>query len=565
MRAPRSPVFLTVLAILACPRAWPQSPEQTSAPLSRDAPVHFRWAAGGVLIGSPVASGGLVYCVSEDRSVNALDEEGKVLYHSDFTLSPKAKFAPAGGGALLIADGDRVIRLNRAGRPGFSIELPGAGERGFQPPAEGWDGRLFIAGERLSCVSVSGSGRWSVGLSSRASAGPVVTEDGAAAVGLSDGGVLIIGPFSEEISRVAGGKGGAVLGMYPGSGGVAYLRADGKLSFLGRDGGEVLLSSGVKAFCPAPGPGAWAALKEGGILVCLDAAGGEVWETRAGQGFDRIRAYPGRIYLLGGRAVSAFTAKGLLLKEMGLVHNAVPPEVSEEGIVYSCGMDWIVYAYRFDPDRPADYGLPPPLGAQGGYGLADFDREELEWRLGLDDGLSQAALLDEIEKSLKSATIGTGEREMAAALAAIALSMADGEAGKASRKRGGLFPQERARACELLGAMGSRESRGVLLRVAREDGEDSVRAAAIRALGSIGWDGDGSALALIREEFGRVYVPGTERSLIAAAEAIERIIRYEGVPESDDGVDALLSIAEYPAPPYVRARALSALKAIMRP
>jgi len=116
-----------------------------------------------------------------------------------------------------------------------------------------------------------------------------------------------------------------------------------------------------------------------------------------------------------------------------------------------------------------------------------------------------------------------------------------------------------------LGAMGSRESRGVLLRVVREDGEDSVRAAALEALGVIGWDGDGSALALIRASLGRVYVPGTERSLIAASEAIERIIKYEGVPESDDGVDALLAIAEFPAPPLVRARALSALKAIMRP
>ncbi len=541
-----------------------KTPLVGSTPLSRDAPVHFRWAAGGVLTVSPLAAGGIVYCVSEDRSVNALGEDGKLLYHSDFRLSRRARYAPTAAGALLVADGSRILKLNKAGRPGFSIELSDSGPDGFLPPVEGWDGRLFVAGKNLSCVSITGAIRWIAPLPDRASAGPVLLPDGSVAVGLENGGVVAYSPFSEPLGGPESAAGGAARGLAVGKDGLACLRADGGLSRIILNGGERLLARDVQAFCADEEAGTWIVLKRDGGLASLDAEGRTLWTARGDRDFDRVKAYPGRVYALGKRSVAAYTNKGILLKEMGLSNNAVPPEVSEAGIVYSCGKDWIVYAYLFDPDRPSDYGLPSP-SQSGNYGLLTYDRGDLEWRLGISEGENRAALLDEIEKSLKSATIGSDEREIAGILSAIALAKVDGDAGKTPKRASALYPEERARACALLGSLGSRESRDVLIVVAREDGEDLVRAAAIEGLGAIGWDADGRSLAAIREACGRIYVPGKERTMVAAAGAIERIIKYEGVPASDDGVDTLLEMAGFPAPPVVRARVVSALKAIMRP
>ncbi len=567
--------LIPILCILSRALA-PQSPVA-------DAPVHFRWAAGGILVRPPLASGGLVYCVSEDRSVSALDEEGRILFRSDFRLSKRALMAPAEAGALLIADGNRLIRLNRAGKPGFIVEFqagidatsPAKGTADSIPigeamvsgvddvtgaPVEGWDGRLFILqGGGLACVSVTGAVRWRIGLDVPVSAGPVLLGDGSVAVGFADGSLRVFDPYSREMGYPRGG-GARVRALAAGEGGVAVLRADGSLGLALPDGSARCLAAGARAFCPAR-DGGWIILGEDGVLRRLGADGLTAWSVSAGRVYDRIKAYPGRVYLLGPHDLASFTESGVLLKEMHVRNNAVAPELSEGGIVYACGLDWIVYAYRFDTDRPLDYGRAPAPSA-GTYGLMAYDREALEWELGIQDGLSQAALLDSIQAKLASALIGPEEPRIASALAAIALSRIDAEAGYAPRARAN-YPQERARACALLGALGSRESRQVLALVMARDGEDAVRAAAAEALGDIGWDGDGFSLASIRASCGLGYQPGSERLLAAAAGAIRRILAYEGFPVSDDGLATLIRISEYPAPPFVRARALEALRSAM--
>jgi plasmid stability protein len=93
----------------------------------------------------------------------------------------------------------------------------------------------------------------------------------------------------------------------------------------------------------------------------------------------------------------------------------------------------------------------------------------------------------------------------------------------------------RARACAVLGASGSLEARDVLLKVLAQDGEPSVRAAAIEALGRIAWDADGASAAAIGRAVGVWPDPAKEPLALAAAGALESIALYEGVPPGPRG------------------------------
>jgi outer membrane protein assembly factor BamB len=529
-------------------------------------PLHFRWSSGGVLVEPPLIAGGLVYLVSEDRSVTALDEGGRILYKSDFRLTAKARLAPGRGGALLVADADRLIRLNRFGRQSFSLRFPGMAE--LRPPAEGWDGRLFLAGgAELACVSVSGALKWRASLPAAVVSGPLLLSDGRAVLGLADGSLRSYGPFSDERLLSPPAK-SPVLSLAEAEGTLAFLRTDGTLYALDDQGAALAIAQGVKAFCRVEEKPLWAVLYKSGGIEALDSTGARAWKADAPASYDSILSMPGRVYLLGKSGLAALNASGAPLKDMRIANNAVPPRVSEGGIVYAGGLDWILYAYRFDAERLRDYG--PAEGAAGSasaagkaggsYGVADFDRETLELMTGIDEEAAQASLLFDVEKSLESATIGAGEPDSVAVCAAIALSRADALTGRAAKNRG-LYPLQRERACALLGRLGSTECREALARVIAQDDEDAVRAAAARALGSIGWDGDGYSLDTLERYCGRGYAPGSERLLEAACAAIGEIALFEG--PSDRGASILLRILEYPCPPFIRAAALKALRSLM--
>lgn len=554
---------LALSAALAVPAAAEAAdvPGLQAASQGQAAAVHFRWAAGGVLIARPVAGDGIVYFLSQDRSAYALDEEGRVLYRATLDLSPKAAFTPGQAGFLFIADGRRIIRLNRSG--GISLSIDQAEDRASAlfSPVEGRDGRVFVSGDSLACFSATGKKKWQIDLAAATALPPLLLEDGSVALALEDGTVLGVDPFGQErFSFKAGGRPRALIA---GSGSLTVLLEDSRLEAFGADGKPRQIASGILqiAACPDPGDCAWYALTASGELAALDAAGKRLWTAKLGPAYSRIKAYPGRVYALGRDIVLSCTRTGTVLKVMTLRNASVEPEVSASGIVYSSGADWIVYAYRFDEERLADYGPAPLPDGSAGYGLNEYDRKAILGLAALQDSDFQEKLLDDVEKSIKSGNMGEGERSCLALCSALARSKLDAESGRAQAKEG-MYPQIRARACLLLGLLGSTESRDLLIQIIRRDPEPAVKAAAAEALGLIAWDGDGDSMEALRAACQAAPYSGWEEFLLAAAGAIQRISLYEGVPVSNTGIEALMKMADEPFAPRVRRRAQEALYAI---
>ncbi len=537
------------------------SPDSLAPPVSANAPVHFRWAAGGVLIARPTAGEGICYFLSKDRAAYALDDNGRVLFRADLDLSPQAIFTPLRAGSLFIVDGSRVLRVNRSGGISLSFQQdPRLGEHAYSP-VEGFDGRVFVAGTHLSCYSVSGLLKWALPLPSPAALSPVLLSDGSVALGLSDGTILALDAFGKESFRYpAQGK---PLRLIPGqAGALAILRSGGGVELYHPQRGSLPLASGIVDLISSPEEGqGYYALDASAKLSLLDPEGRLAWKIDVGRGFERLKAYPGRVYAMGKERILACTRTGTALREIELKNAAVEPEIGPAGIVFSGGRDWIVYAYRFDIERAGVYGSSAPGALSGSYGLEGYDRRDYFGYPGLSDSSFQEKLLDDVENSLKSGNMGEGERYALALCSALARSKLDADSGYAQKKEG-YFPQVRARACRLLGILGSIESRQVLIQVMRKDPEPAVKAAAADALGLIAWDGDGASLDALEEISSRAPWSGWDSYLISAAHAVKRISIYEGVPVSDRGIAALMRLADGPYAQAVKKGALDALYAV---
>jgi outer membrane protein assembly factor BamB len=567
MKPRERPVFSAFALLLAATlfgsgfAQEPDAPSLEAASQGQAAPVHFRWASGGVLIAKPVAGDGIVYFLSQDRSAYALDENGRVLFRADMNLSPQSVFTPGQAGFLFIADGKRIIRLNRSG--GLSLALSQTEDKAAAlfSPVEGMDGRVFVAGESLACFSATGKKKWQVELPSKVALSPLLLSDGSVALALEDGGIMGFDAFGiERFHYRAQGKPHALIA---GAEGFTVLLSDARLESFGADAKSKIIATGIREIvaCPEPGECAWYGLSVSGEIVAMDANGKKLWTAKVGPAYTRIKAFPGRVYALGKDIVLSCTRTGTILRVMTLRNASVEPEISPSGIVYSSGADWIVYAYRFDTERATVYGPAPDSRFSANYGLTEYDRKAILGFAALQDSNFQENLLDDVEKSIKSGNMGDGERYCLALCSALARSKLDADSGSAQAKEG-MYPQIRARACLLLGLLGSTESRELLIQIIRRDPEPAVKAAAAEALGLIAWDGDGESMEAIRAASAQAPYAGWEEYLLAAAGAIVRISKYEGVPVSNVGIEALMKMADEPYAPKVRKRAQEALYAM---
>lgn len=121
------------------------------------------------------------------------------------------------------------------------------------------------------------------------------------------------------------------------------------------------------------------------------------------------------------------------------------------------------------------------------------------------------------------------------------------------------YPDVRARACELLGELGTPEARATLIKAVYADNEPMVIGAAFRALGKIGKDPDGSAVAAISYVLNRYNVLLPDNSL-----ADDALIALEQISDASGGLkdsrvrESVMMVAEgnYIIPVKNRAKAL---------
>ncbi|HRZ63287.1 MAG TPA: HEAT repeat domain-containing protein [Spirochaetia bacterium] len=522
----------------------------------------FRLAAGGRALAGPLVESSApatAWMLSEDGSLYALTEAGSLVARIPvpgeaapfLALDPFAR-------ALCLAGAELRV-LTRSGTLAYAAAFPTAPA---YPPAFGSDGRAFVAaGRELYCLNPAGRRLWSYALPAAPSCPPAVDASGRPALGLADGSILILTPYGELAASHAAASPAARLAPMAEAGSelpvLAAALADGSLLLLGDDGAPLQRLGGRgSALLDLAWDGALLyTLDAAGRLEARSASGAPVWAAETGCSRGRIALFKERIVVEGrGRAVS-LSLEGQLFREISISHAAGPSAAAPSGLLFAPGEDWVLAAYRFEaplgPRRRSE-GAPYPDIEEAARKLAAEARLYDPFARDAD---RQNARLDDIEKKLRSGSIGVDEPEAAAYCAALAARYFDAELAEAER-RSRDNPLPRARACAILGALGSPGYRGALAAVLSGDPDPAVRDAACDALADIGVDPGGlSGAAFLKA----ARAPAWERTALSLIAAIERMALRSGSAPGRDAVGTLLALASKPYGPAVRSRASVAL------
>jgi outer membrane protein assembly factor BamB len=525
----------------------------------------WRQALGGAITGYPTVQVQSVVMTLDGGNIKAYSSSGTALwnYSARGRLSPFVTRSREGTSYISRTNGV-LIAVNRSGRELWRRN-PGGPLSGAV--VTGWDGRVFVpTGKKISCYTAAGGLLWSREFDSNIALSPLLDQRGSIVLSLENRELLRIDPF--------GGLSTRSLEKAPKS--VASFE-DGSFLILYESGAPEILDfsdSDTKPLPQLPAPPLAAIGRENMAAVCLvdgrtvllSKDGGVLWtgeshigvkrrssgqsDTEAAMIFDERG-----IYVLSVSGATGFAGDGRRLWFTLIENAAAIPAFGDDGVLYSGGRDWILYAYQLEnrikqekqslygPAPQGDYGLgnPPPSSWSDDY--FRFEEPRLRARLGL------------IASSIKSGKVGENEVDWTACL----METASGEYNRTAV----LAPlQYRVQALQLLGQIASREIIPYLVTIFNKDRESLVRAAAAGAIGAIGLDPDGIALQAFMGAISPAAQAKDERLLVSVASATGALCRFSGPPLSDTGVKILTVLTASSQPRMAQQRAHRELAAL---
>ncbi|MDR2444747.1 MAG: PQQ-binding-like beta-propeller repeat protein [Spirochaetaceae bacterium] len=515
----------------------------------------WRQVLGGVALTRPVEQLESVIVVREGGAVKAFGSSGALLweYRAGGRLLPF--IARSGSGASYVCRTDGVFHaINRAGRQLWKVNLRGSLAAS---PLTGWDDRVFVfLPEKLYCFTASGTRLWRIELESPLALDPIADKAGGFAGVLEDGSLIRVNAFGKmdavKLSAVpfalfaltpVGNQGGTLVPRF------IAVHSGGRLELIGEGGGPVE-APGLPAapIAVTEHGGLLAALLANGALTLISPGGEPVWSVKtefAKQDDDvEVDWNESGIYLLSKSGGEGYSPEGVRRWNMKLSGSVTAPVLNGNGVMYSCGKDWILYAYRVEKEEPlfSDkkvYGFE----AEGSYGLGKATPEA---------GFPQwpEFLIEAAEARIRAGNLGETEPFYTSLL----LGIADG-ANRYGQQNSFEGISLRARALRLLGLVGSRDTVPFLARVFRRERELTIKVAAAEAIGAIGVDPEGLALDAFTE---LTAIPGTypqERLFVSIAASIGKLCRFSGPLLCARGIPLLASLTDAVQPKTVRRRA----------
>jgi len=519
----------------------------------------WRQALGGEITGPPSVQVQSVVMTLDGGNIRAYSSGGRPLwnYSARGRLSPYVTRSREGTSYISRNNGI-FIAVNRAGRELWRRNT-GAALSG--QVVCGWDGRLFVPlGKKIICYTAAGRQLWSRDFTTAIRVSPGLDQSGGIILTLENNELLRIDPFgavqSRELPRQARSivslEGGTYMVLYE-SGGAELLNfssADARAAPALPQPPLAAASRGsLAAVCLADGSTALISGTDNRIIwtgeshMSVIRKNGGRADTQAAVLFDERG-----IYVLSPSGATGFAEDGRRLWFTMLENAATIPAFGDDGILYSGGRDWILYAYRLEersrqqtqtlygPAPPGNYGLgapPPSLSADDPY---RHEGETLRARLAV------------ISSAIQAGNLGGNEIEWTAYL----METASGEYGQA-------LPtaplQYRVQALRLLAQLGSRETLPFLTEIFTRDREAVVRAAAAEAIGAIGVDPDGLALRAFASAVSSAAQSRDEQVLMAVASATGALCRFSGPPLSDTGIRILNLINSSGQPKLAQQRA----------
>jgi outer membrane protein assembly factor BamB len=554
--------LLTFLLFPLLPLAG-QSPDQPPGDALepvRAAPV-WRQALGGEVLGLPAAQAQSAVVALDSGSIKAYSAQGRPLwtYHARGRISPYVSRSREGTCYISRTNGI-FIAVNRAGRELWRAN-PGGPLTG--PVVPGWDGRVFVpTAGKISCYTAAGCLLWQKTLESPISLQPGLSRTGGLMLVLANGDFLHIDPFGKTISRRLSALPRAVLSFSAESAG-----SPNRFMVFYPSGAVELIDPEQPDRRPytlprLPSPPLAAVSREnkaavflanGQVVLVSGEDGSFFWYGDSGlknQGtatgevsmlFDERG-----IYVLAKTGAAGFTEDGRRLWFIRLEGAAAIPAFGDDGVLYSGGEDWILYAYRLEDrirrQKQSLYG-PAPLGTYGTGNPPPSPWADYYFRFNEDE---MDAQFRRIEAVLAAHQIGEDELAYTAYLMEAAESGYRRPGAEQAQPRAPV--QYRVRALQLLALLGSRETIPFLTNLFNRDDDPVIKTAAAAAIGKIGIDPEGIALGAFTAA---IFPSGSvrdEQVLTAIAAATGALCRFSGPPLSDRGVKilSLLSGSDHP-------------------
>ena len=553
-------LFFAAIPVFSQSEAVPREQGQ----ITRDA--FWRRALGGAVLSLPHVQAQSAVVALDGGSIRAYSTSGNLLwsYSARGRISPFVTRSREGTSYFSRTNGT-FIAVNRAGRELWRRNL---GDPLCAKVVTGWDGRLYVpVDKKIFCYTASGNLLWTTVFESSFLIAPKLDRGGGIIFALENNEVYRIDPFGNANVWALSNIPAVLLSVEQVR--LVVLYTDGTMEIIGSTEdwytstqNEINLSllprlpSGPLAAVSREnniaavlndGSIAFVSLDERRILWRGDSHIAEFARTGGSPEREAEMLFDERgIYVLSKNGAACFSHDGSRLWLIFLHNAAAIPAFGDDGVLYSGGKDWILYAYKIEdralPERRGVYG-PVPEGSYGigrprsGH-LQDLPQNEYETRV----------RLQQINAAINSGRVGANEPAWITFL----LALSSGE---------GLF-QLRINALNLLGKIGSQETVPWLLNIFRRDAEPSIKTAAAAAIGAIGVDPDGIAIRTFLYYI--IHADGIrdEQVLFAIASATGALCRFSGPPLSETGVRILTLLSGNSQPPFVRRQANAELASL---
>jgi outer membrane protein assembly factor BamB len=268
------------------------------------------------------------------------------------------------------------------------------------------------------------------------------------------------------------------------------------------------------------------------------------------------------IYTFTQSGATGYSEGGKQLWTLRIQGAAGLPALGEEGILYSGGEDWILYAYhvedRIRAEKQSFYG-PVPKGSYGGGNPRPSPWVTYDYPFG---GEAVSAQLGIITKAIRAGRVGEHEKNYAAYLMEIAGSTAEAlRTGNANQPSAQV--NHRIEAAQLLAYIGSRDTIPFLAYLCQTDPDALVQSAAAEAIGRIGVDPDGNAFRAFSALIFPLSTKKDPRLLASIAAATGSICRFSGPPLSYAGIKLLAALAGAGSPSLAQRAAQQELRSLL--
>jgi len=533
----------------------------------------WRQALGGAVLSLPSVQAQSAVVALDSGNIKAYSMAGTFMWDYSVTgkISPFVTRSREGTSYFSKTNGT-LIAVNRAGLELWQRNLESQICARVIP---GWDGRIFVPIEqKILCYTASGNLLWTGNYEKPISIAPKLDRSGGI-IFASENNVYRISAFG-EIRMWTLSDPPAALVPIEWQQHILVLYKDGSMSILGQSNDWFFSAQGETrpTLLPKlPGRPIAAASRRNSIAVLFDDGSASLFSVEPqggssdGNGIvwrsdSHIREFirnGGRpepeaeiiyddrgIYILNKNGATCFTHEGKRNWFTLLQNTAAIPAFGNDGVLYSGGKDWILYAYKIEERRlPEKNALFGPL-PEGSYGtgspnlasIKGFSFNEYETKL----------KLEQINSGIKTGRVGTNEINWVSTL----MTVITGE----------FNIQDKLDALKMLGRIGSRETILWLINFFRREPEPTIKAAAARAIGDIGVDHEGTAI----QTFLFLLINGggikDEQVLYAISTATGALCRFSGPPLSETGIRILNLLSSDNQPPIVRRQAQNELSSL---